>query len=77
MSEKNSIVIIHFNPIELYPPIINLLNYIAEKMPAMNVYLFTNHTDDTIEKYIPGNSGNIIIKRFAVIDQRISLFETL
>ncbi len=45
----------------------------AEKIPAMKVYLFTNHTNDAIEKYTP-KSGNIVIKRYAVIDQRLSLF---
>jgi hypothetical protein len=73
LKDNNAIVIIHFNPIELYPPIINLINYMTVKMPATKIYLFTNSTDDTISKY-QSKSGNISIKRYAVIDQRFSLF---
>ncbi len=69
--DRNTIAIIHFNPIELYPPIINLLNYLAEKMPEKKVYVFTNSSGAAIQKYIPGNS-NIVIRRFAIIDLRIS-----
>jgi hypothetical protein len=72
--DRNAIAIIHFNPIELYPPITNLLNYLAEKMPATNVYVFTNNSGDAIPKYSPANS-NIIIRRVSVIDPRFSLLK--
>ncbi len=72
--DKNAIVIVHFNPIELYPPVINLLNYMAEKMPAKNVYVFTNSTNGTIKKYI-GKNTNIIINRYSIINPSFSVFK--
>ncbi len=45
----------------------------AEKMPAVKIYLFTNSTKDNIGKY-SSKSENIVIKRYAIVDQRLSLF---
>jgi len=70
--KKGSLAIIHFNPIELYPPIINLLDYLGKNYSAMNVYVFTNNSGSSIDKY-SSNYKNISIERLGTINQRFSL----
>ncbi len=69
---KNKIlVIIHFNPIELYPPVINLLNYFGQNVPEINVFVFTNSTSANISPY-SGNKKNIVIERYGAVDLNFS-----
>ncbi len=62
--ENKALAIVHFNPIELYPPVINLLNYIEQHVPLLPVYVFTNRANNTIPEYTT-KQKNIIIKRYA------------
>lgn len=72
--EKKALAIVHFNPIELYPPVINLLNYIAEQMPSLQVYVFTNTANHPIREYA-ARQKNIIIKRYAASGTGFSLLK--
>ena len=69
---RKSLAIIHFNPIELYPPIINLLNYLGEYFPETTVYVFTNNASNKIYNYT-SNHKNVCIERYGTINQRYSL----
>jgi hypothetical protein len=70
---KKTMAIIHFNPIEHYPPIMNLLDYLGKKMPDLNVYVFTNSLGEEQKKHYEGES-NIIIARYSVMKRGLSLF---
>ncbi|MBS1596786.1 MAG: hypothetical protein JST75_01070 [Bacteroidetes bacterium] len=52
----NKVAIIHFNPIELYPPVMNLLNFIASQQDQnLQVRVFTMHADSS-QKLFETNS---------------------
>lgn len=45
MTRKKKVAIIHFHPVEFYPPIHNLLNYIEESESNIDVYFFSTKND--------------------------------
>src|SRR5579863_8858588 len=69
--KKNTMAIVHFNPIELYPPVMNLLDYLAKQKPLLKVYVFTNASDESREEY-QSRRENVQIHRFAVIGPEFS-----
>ena len=70
--QKDTLAILHFNPIELYPPIINLLNFMAEQLPDLQIWVFTCSTQNNKMPYV-SKGKNIRIQRFAVLDPQLSL----
>ncbi len=58
-----SIAIIHFQPLEKYPPITNLLDYLADINFEKKVYVFTTECPKNFTSYT-AKSSNIVIKRF-------------
>lgn len=53
------LAIIHFHPIELYPPVLNLINYIAERSNlGIQVKVYTMKDDETLNNF---NSSSISI----------------
>jgi hypothetical protein len=63
----NTIVIIHFQPLELYPPIQNLLRLLeAQHFPA-RISIVTTATTLPVTAY---KSGTIKILRFGIVNQR-------
>lgn len=67
MKKENTLVILHFNSIELYPPVLNILDYLSENTFFKKVYVFTNSSKDIPTKYSAKND-HVIIKRVGVID---------
>lgn len=64
------IVIYHFYPIELYPPVLNLLKVLEEKInDTILVTIFTTKPDADFRKYESANK-NIEIKRFGKLDSK-------
>jgi hypothetical protein len=52
------VVIIHFQPIELYPPVLNLLNYLQESgNNTTRFHVLTLHPPQAAEKYTAGSSS--------------------
>jgi len=42
---KKSLAIIHFYPLEFFPPVTNLLNFFSSGLTKFNVYVFTTHNN--------------------------------
>lgn len=62
---KKKIAIIHFLPLELYPPIMNLLDYLSVAQPSLNIIVFTTKAQD---KLTPYSNANLTIYRYSPID---------
>jgi glycosyltransferase involved in cell wall biosynthesis len=70
--KNKSLVIVHFNPVELYPPMINLLDYLGNNLQATDIFVYTNSAcNDTIDQY-PGKHKNISIKRYGAVGLNFS-----
>lgn len=69
MSKRNkNIFIIHFQPLERYPPVMNLINYFRENSPVeVNVISTRNNKAYDLKTFNPG-CKNIKIKRTAAIN---------
>jgi hypothetical protein len=63
MNETRPVVIIHFNPIELYPPVINLIKLIEGKGNGKKYMLFTTHLGNSVIPKYGGNNGRVKIIR--------------
>jgi hypothetical protein len=63
---KASVVIIHFQPLELYPPVLNLMNYLDKHEMKVLVLSTSNKKGSAFNKFA-GLSENIEIKRTAGI----------
>ena len=70
--QKGLLAILHFNPIELYPPIINVLNYLAEARSDIKVFVYTCSSNKIKEKY-SSTSDHIHIERYLELDNQVSL----
>ncbi len=58
------LAIIHFSPIELYPPVLNWINFLAGRQePGLQVRVFTMHPGGTVRPFMTG-SDDIKIFRF-------------
>ena len=68
---KQKITIIHFLPLELYPPIINLLDYLSTAKPKFNIIVFTTKSNTTLTPY---SNDNIQICRYPPIHPKASNF---
>lgn len=72
--KKNRIIIFHFLPIELYPPIINFINYVSNSITseeALEVVLFTTRPNSNLELV---EFNNVKIVRFKAIDSNKFIF---
>ncbi len=61
---KKKITIIHFSPLELYPPIMNLLDYLASYDKQIDVSVLSTEPNSSLNRY---ENSNIKIKRFQPI----------
>lgn len=60
---KSKLAIFHFNPIELYPPVLNLLNYLPSYIDYYDkIKVFTFAPKKKIEKYIALESSIEILR---------------
>jgi hypothetical protein len=50
MKKKKKVAIIHFHPVEFYPPIHNLLNYIDESVESFDTYFFSTQNDKNLPR---------------------------
>jgi hypothetical protein len=66
--EKASVVIIHFQPLELYPPVLNLLKYLDRNQEMKVLVLSTRNKKGSSFNLINSLSSNIEIKRTAAIN---------
>lgn len=57
------IMIIHFNPLERYPPVTNLLNFLGDNSKAPIVVVSTYNEEDSVLNDYKNAAENIIIKR--------------
>jgi hypothetical protein len=67
----NRIIILHFGPLELYPPIQNLLRLLESKNNSKKIYVFTTYTNVRTLKKIVLNSEKIKIIRLGVSGQKL------
>ncbi len=57
------LAIIHFSPIELYPPVMNWLNFLSEHLDKENeVRVYTMAAKGDYQKYVPDGSIIKIIR---------------
>lgn len=57
------LAILHFSPIELYPPILNWMNFLAGRLPAdWQVRVYTMHPPDPFPAFVSPSAG-ISIRR--------------
>lgn len=61
-----NIAIIHFQPVEKYPPVINLIDFISQTHPNQKVFVYTTWHNKDFKTY-DCKSTNIAIKRFKSI----------
>ena len=65
------IVIIHFSPPELYPPVQNLINVLSPRISKeANILLITNNTNQALHPY--DAPLNITVKRIALSGNKLS-----
>lgn len=57
------IVIIHFQPLELYPPVCNLINYLAINSNYRIIVISTKNTNKKNVQFFRNNSKQVVIKR--------------
>ena len=59
----SKLAVIHFNPIEIYPPVMNWLNYLAARPgPGMEVRVYTMAPAPGLDKFIPASANIRIIR---------------
>lgn len=63
----SQIVIIHFQPLELYPPVCNLLDYLGKNSSDKIIVITTEHKGDKIFPLYKNTSKQIFIKRSLAI----------
>jgi len=56
------LAIIHFNPIELYPPVMNWLNYVGGNQDQLEVRVFTKKNHANGKSFFPNNESIKIIR---------------
>src|SRR4051794_23527915 len=57
------LAIIHFSPIELYPPVMNWLNYLASSLPdGSEVRVYTMEPSPEFERYVTPSSKIILLR---------------
>ncbi len=69
------IIIVHFHPIELYPPVQNFLGFLAVKQKRHNISVLTTGTTVSILKQFETASATIRILRFGQSGQNLKLFK--
>lgn len=85
---KKKIVIVHFSPLELYPPVMNLLDYFSEEGSDFKFIVFSTSSSDNLKTYFNSNieinrfrpvvpSHNVIIKISRYLAFYLSAFLTL
>jgi len=65
--------IVHFQPVELYPPVMNWLNYLKDK--EINVRVLTMRRKGVATFKVPGDE--IRFKRFGILSSQFSFFRYL
>jgi len=70
---SSSIVIIHFQPLELYPPVCNLLDYLTKNSQDKIIVITTENRKDTQLPLYRNISKQILIKRTPAIVSTSSL----
>lgn len=66
------IAIIHFSPVERYPPTTNWLNFLADELPTgYKVRVYTTHPDRKIYEVFSSSNGGIKIERCGVIRKEL------
>ena len=60
MKSRRQVLIVHFQPTEKYPPIQNLLNFLADREPDWDIKVLT-HKFEGIDVFVP--KGNVQVKR--------------
>ncbi len=66
---KKKIAIFHTRPLELYPPVMNLLDHLAAHVPeGVAISVHTTFPDTRIKGYVPKNADRIRILRHGRLD---------
>lgn len=61
MKKDERLFIVHFSPLELYPPAMNAVNYFASVLAYKRIYVFTTCSSANLE-YIPAGENVRIIR---------------
>ncbi|MEO8721753.1 MAG: hypothetical protein ABI372_11650, partial [Ginsengibacter sp.] len=61
------IVIIHFNPLERFPPVVNLLNYLVANSAKNNIVISSRRVKETDLNNFVSGSRNVTVKRTPAI----------
>ena len=65
------LAIVHFHPLELYPPVLNLIRFTATKIGADKLIVYTTLAEINISLFQSPSSG-IIIKRIGCSGDKFS-----
>lgn len=68
------VIIIHFQPLELYPPVMNLLDFMYQQHSSKKVVVLTNSTNADVSRFTI-NNNNIVIKRLSKFESKQSVFK--
>ncbi len=67
----NRIVILHFAPLELYPPIQNLIRLLELKNDSKKIFVFTTHTNVDVLKEFDSHSEKTKIIHLGISGQKL------
>lgn len=73
---KKIICLVHFNPVELFPPVMNMANFFGSKIEVGGVKIFTTHAPKIAFEFKP-DSKISSISRLGWTDQSLSVVRRL
>ncbi|MGI8582083.1 MAG: hypothetical protein ACR2KX_07800 [Chitinophagaceae bacterium] len=71
----SKIIVLHFSPLELYPPVQNFLRFFVGKLQGHNIIVLTTGTTVSVLKQFESASDHVSIKRLGQSGQKLNLFK--
>ena len=71
----NKLFILHFSPLESYPPVQNLLSYLKQNLSRKNVFVITTATNVAVLRNFKSASSQTRIRRFGKSGQNLGLLQ--
>lgn len=64
---RSSIIILHFNPLERFPPALNLFSYLTANSDERFIVISSRRSNESVVGEYQNHSGNVIVKRTPAI----------